>query len=47
MDEYDKMVKELAFETRAHATDRLKTPEEIAILEKQKLESLERDRRRR
>jgi hypothetical protein len=46
-DEYDLMVKELSFETRAHATDRLKTPEELALLEKERLESLEHDRRRR
>ena len=32
------MVRELAFEARANATDRLKTPEEIAKEEKEKLE---------
>jgi nucleolar protein 14 len=41
LDDYDRLVKELIFDSRARATDRLKTPEEIAQEEKQKLEALE------
>lgn len=40
-DDFEKIVRELAFEARARATDRLKTPEEIAQEEKKKLEELE------
>jgi nucleolar protein 14 len=35
------LVKELVFEGRAKATDRMKTPEEIVQEEKEKLETLE------
>lgn len=40
-DEYDKLVKELGSDRRAHASDRTKTPEEIAQEEKERLEELE------
>ncbi len=40
-DDFEKVVRELAFEMRAHPTDRLKSPEEIARAEKQRLEELE------
>ncbi|KJE95874.1 hypothetical protein CAOG_06277 [Capsaspora owczarzaki ATCC 30864] len=46
-DDYDLAVRSLGFEMRAHATDRLKTPQEIAKAEKERLEKLERDRIRR
>lgn len=46
-DDYDIMVKELIFEAKAKATDRLKTPEEQAREEKARLEKLEADRKRR
>lgn len=46
-DDYDIMVRELAFEARSKPTDRLKTPEEIALQQKQALEKLEQDRIRR
>ncbi|XP_071827563.1 nucleolar protein 14-like isoform X2 [Apostichopus japonicus] len=46
-DDYDIMVKELMFESKAKATDRLKTPEEEARGEKARLEKLEADRKRR
>eukprot|EP00898_Chlorokybus_atmophyticus_P003514 jgi/Chlat1/4163/Chrsp27S04265 len=46
-DDFDKTAKELASELRAHATDRLKTPEELAQLEKERLEKLELKRQRR
>ncbi|CAG8556427.1 17304_t:CDS:10 [Acaulospora colombiana] len=45
--EYDRIVRELAFEKRARPTDRTKTEEEIALEEKEKLEKLERARKRR
>ncbi|KDQ08229.1 hypothetical protein BOTBODRAFT_118835 [Botryobasidium botryosum FD-172 SS1] len=46
-DDYDQFVRELAFEKRAKPTDRLKTEEEIAKEEKDKLEKAERSRLRR
>ncbi|KAF7729989.1 nucleolar complex protein 14 [Apophysomyces ossiformis] len=44
---YDKMLRDLAFDRRAQATDRTKTEEEIALEEKEKLEKAERARKRR
>lgn len=44
VDDYDVVVRELKFDIRAKPTDRLKTPEEIAMDEKEKLEKLETDR---
>ncbi|KAJ3014689.1 nucleolar complex protein 14 [Thoreauomyces humboldtii] len=46
-DDYDRFVRELASERRAKPTDRLKTEEELAQDEKNKLEQLEQDRQRR
>lgn len=46
-DDYDIAVRELKFEMKGMATDRLKTDEEIAKEEKEKLEKLEQDRIRR
>ncbi|XP_074582208.1 uncharacterized protein LOC141838594 [Curcuma longa] len=43
-DEYDKLVKELGSDRRAYASDRTKTPEEIAQEEKERLEELEKQR---
>lgn len=40
-DDFEKTVRELAFDARARPTDRLKTPQEIAAEEKQKLDRLE------
>lgn len=40
-EEYDKIVRELAFEKRAIPTNRTKSEEEIALEEKEKLERLE------
>lgn len=45
--EYDKTVRELAFEQRAKPKDRTKTEEELALEEKQTLERAERKRQRR
>ena len=45
--EYDKAVRELAFERRAQPKDRTKTEEELALEEKQTLERAERKRQRR
>ena len=45
--EYDKTVRELAFERRAQPKDRTKTEEELALEEKQTLERAERKRQRR
>ena len=45
--EYDKAVRELAFEQRAKPKDRTKTEEELASEEKQTLERAERKRQRR
>ncbi|KAG8906997.1 nucleolar complex protein 14 [Tulasnella sp. 403] len=46
-DDYDRLVREFVFDKRAKPTDRLKTEEEIALEEKQKLEKAERARIRR
>ncbi|XP_041369005.1 nucleolar protein 14-like [Gigantopelta aegis] len=43
-DEYDITVRELKYEMKGKATDRLKTPEELAIEEKEKLDKMEADR---
>jgi len=45
--EYDKSVRELAFEQRAKPKDRTRTEEELALEEKQALESAERKRQKR
>ena len=45
--EYDKAVRELAFDQRAKPKDRTKTEEELALEEKQTLEKAERKRQRR
>jgi len=42
--DYDKLIKELAFEKRARPTNRTKTEEELALEEKENLERLERER---
>ncbi|GBG69440.1 hypothetical protein CBR_g4135 [Chara braunii] len=47
VDDYEKMTKELVFEMRARASDRLKCPEEVAKEERQRLEALEKKRQRR
>lgn len=47
LDEFDAMTRELATEMRAHATQRLKTPEEIAQEERDALVAAEKQRRRR
>ncbi|XP_034941033.1 nucleolar protein 14 homolog [Chelonus insularis] len=44
IDDYDRAVRELKFESRGNPTDRLKSEEEIMKEEKEKLEALERDR---
>lgn len=46
-DAYDKLVKEMLLDMRAHPSDRTKTPEEIAQEERERLESLEEERRKR
>eukprot|EP00250_Pteridium_aquilinum_P014439 c21988_g1_i1 orf=84-2915(+) len=46
-DDFDKLVKEMGMEMRAHASDRLKTDEEIAEEEKARLEELEEKRKKR
>eukprot|EP00903_Cladosiphon_okamuranus_P007894 g7626.t1 len=43
-DDYDLTMRELVYEARAQATDRLKTPEEAARAEKAKLDELEKAR---
>ena len=43
-DSYDKLLKELVFDRKATATERTKTPEEIAREKAEKLEALERKR---
>lgn len=43
-DDYDRMIRELKFEARGVPSDRLKSEDEIVREEKEKLESLERDR---
>lgn len=47
VDDFDVIVRQLQFEIKGNPTDRLKTPEEIAKEEKEKLEKLEADRIRR
>ena len=39
--DYDRVVKELLYERRAQATDRLKTEEELAREERERLQNLE------
>jgi nucleolar protein 14 len=46
-DEYDQTVRQLGFEMRARPSDRLKTPEEIAQEERERLEELEEQRQKR
>jgi nucleolar protein 14 len=46
-EDYDKALRELAFDRRAQATDRTKTEEELALEEKEQLEKAERARKRR
>ncbi|XP_060076896.1 nucleolar protein 14-like [Ylistrum balloti] len=47
VDDYDIAVRELKFESKGEATDRLKTEEELAKEEKERLDKLEEDRLRR
>ncbi|KAM6986342.1 nucleolar protein 14 isoform 2-T2 [Aplochiton taeniatus] len=47
LDEYDMMVRELGFEMKAQPSERLKTPDELAREEKERLQNLEEDRIRR
>ncbi|KAH7291504.1 hypothetical protein KP509_29G019800 [Ceratopteris richardii] len=47
VDDFDKLVKEMGMEMKAHASDRLKTDEEIAEEERAQLEELEEKRRKR
>eukprot|EP00257_Ricinus_communis_P015720 XP_015573689.1 nucleolar protein 14 [Ricinus communis] len=46
-DSYDKLVKGMILDMRAHPSDRTKTPEEIAQEEREQLERLEEERRKR
>eukprot|EP01018_Ginkgo_biloba_P000384 Gb_34026 [translate_table: standard] len=46
-DDYDKLVKEMVLDIRARASDRTKTPEEIAQEDRARLESLEEERKKR
>lgn len=46
-DEYDRLVKEMIFSPRGEPTNKLKSEEEIARIEKEKLDILEMDRQRR
>ncbi len=46
-DDYDQMAREVALDTKAQATDRSKTPEEIALAERNRLDELERLREQR
>ncbi|XP_012082545.1 nucleolar protein 14 isoform X2 [Jatropha curcas] len=46
-DSYDKLVKAMALDIRAHPSDRTKTPEEIAQEERERLERLEEERQKR
>uniref|UniRef100_A0A3Q0SRB1 NOP14 nucleolar protein homolog (yeast) n=1 Tax=Amphilophus citrinellus TaxID=61819 RepID=A0A3Q0SRB1_AMPCI len=46
-DEYDMMVRELGFEMKAQPSEKMKTPEELAKEEREKLQKLEADRLRR
>ncbi|XP_077354608.1 nucleolar protein 14 [Festucalex cinctus] len=47
LEEYDKMVKELGFEMKAQPSEKMKSPEELAREEREKLQKLEADRLRR
>ncbi|KAJ3605299.1 hypothetical protein NHX12_027348 [Muraenolepis orangiensis] len=47
LDEYDMRVRELGFEMKAQPSERLKTPEELAREERERLHKLEADRLRR
>uniref|UniRef100_A0A667ZAB4 NOP14 nucleolar protein homolog (yeast) n=1 Tax=Myripristis murdjan TaxID=586833 RepID=A0A667ZAB4_9TELE len=47
LDEYDMMVRELGFEMKAQPSEKLKTPEELAREETERLQKLEADRLRR
>ncbi|XP_022902470.2 nucleolar protein 14 homolog [Onthophagus taurus] len=47
VDDFDKVMRELKFEARGHPSDRLKSEEEIAKEEKEKLEKLEDERLKR
>ncbi|XP_010891122.2 nucleolar protein 14 [Esox lucius] len=47
LDEYDMMVRELGFEMKAAPSEKLKTPEEVAREEQERLQQLEADRLRR
>lgn len=44
MDDYDRLVKEMIFLPRGEPTQKLKTEEDLAQIEKEKLDKLERDR---
>ncbi|XP_012724420.2 nucleolar protein 14 [Fundulus heteroclitus] len=46
-EEYDMMVRELGFEMKAQPSEKMKTPEELAREEKERLQKLEADRLRR
>lgn len=46
-DDYDIKVQELKFEAKGKATDKLKSPEDLAFEERQKLENLEMERKQR
>lgn len=46
-DTYDKLVKEMVLDMRARPSDRIKTPEEIAQEERERLEQLEEERQKR
>ncbi|CAM6128735.1 unnamed protein product [Calypogeia fissa] len=46
-DEFDKLIKEMVFDIRGHAGDRLKTTEEIVKEERERLEKLEQKRKKR
>lgn len=47
LEEYDMMVRELGFEMKAQPSEKMKTPEELAREEREKLQKLEADRLRR
>ncbi|XP_071321542.1 nucleolar protein 14 [Trachinotus anak] len=47
LEEYDMMVRELGFEMKAQPSEKMKTPEEVAREEREKLQKLEADRLRR
>ncbi|XP_055731140.1 nucleolar protein 14 [Salvelinus fontinalis] len=47
LDEYDMMVRELGFEMKAQPSEKMKTPEEVAMEERERLQKLEADRLRR